>query len=156
MTSRIRRCRQLNTVGSIPLEGLGDDHSVELLIKAANIPTANIPSQYSAAHRIVRLVGSLTIALIIAGAYINFTSSRLEDYPQEHQRQLKRFLEFQPTRAPSRFGSVEATFEPAVGMLIASATKSARHAILLLDILSMLDSSPLPLKYSKMHGWEPG
>ncbi|KAH6673515.1 hypothetical protein B0J14DRAFT_50159 [Halenospora varia] len=146
ITSRIPECRQYNTVGAEALEGLKDQYPRELLLKAAEFPPESWSSYNSQAEEVVRLLGSHTLALIQAGAYIAKGHCQLHQYPQFYRRQRKRLLKFRPKQAQSRYCDVYATFEASADVLEQSKSEAAEDALRLLEILSMLDSGILPLR----------
>ena len=70
MTSRVAECRRYSPDEAEALEGLKDQDSKELLLKAAEIPKESWSSHNNQAEEDVRLLGLHTLALIQAGAYI--------------------------------------------------------------------------------------
>lgn len=78
MTSRIPACSQYSTIPLEKLEGLEEDYPTQLLLKAAHIPEASWESCSEQAKVIVQLLGSHTLALIQAGAYIAEGHCRLD------------------------------------------------------------------------------
>ncbi|KFY32151.1 hypothetical protein V493_00462, partial [Pseudogymnoascus sp. VKM F-4281 (FW-2241)] len=146
ITSRISECSQYNTVGAEVIEALEDQDSQELLFKAANLPQESWSLYASQATEILRLLGSHTLALTQAGAYIARGHCKLHEYPKEYRRQRKRLLKFRPKQAQSTYGDVYATFEASADVLKQSKSEAANDALQLLGIFSMLDSSVLPLQ----------
>ncbi|KFY48789.1 hypothetical protein V495_01031 [Pseudogymnoascus sp. VKM F-4514 (FW-929)] len=146
ITSRISECRVYNTVGSEAIEPLDDQDSQELLFKAAKFPRESWPLYESQATEILQLLGSHTLALTQAGAYIAKGHCKLHEYPKEFKRQRKRLLKFRPKQAQSTYGDVYATFEATADVLKQSESEAASDALRLLGILSMVDSSVLPLQ----------
>ena len=155
VTSRIPQCRKYGTVGTEALEGLDEEQSQELLLKAAELPRESWPSHGGHANQVVRLLGSHTLALIQAGAYISNGHCQLHEYPEIYHRQRKRLLAFRPKQAQSRYCDVYTTFEASAAVLEQSESEAARDALQLLTILSMLDSSFLPLQIFK-DAWHGG
>jgi tetratricopeptide (TPR) repeat protein len=146
MTSRIPKCWQYSPDAAEALEGLENSQSRELLLKAAGFPMEMWPSLEDQADEIIRLLGSHTLALITAGAYIANGHCQLHQYTGVYQRQRKRVLQYGLQQAQPRYGDVYATFEASANMLELSKTQAAKDALSLLEILSMLDSSVLPLQ----------
>jgi tetratricopeptide (TPR) repeat protein len=146
MTSRIPDCRQYSPDAAEALGGLDNSQSIELLLKAAKFPMETWPSHNDHADEIIRLLGSHTLALIAAGAYIANGHCQLHQYPEIYQRQRKRALKYGLQQAQSRYGDVYATFEASANVLEQSQDQVAKDALSLLEILSMLDSSVLPLQ----------
>ena len=153
ITSRISDCSRYSTVGSEELTGLDIHHSTQLLLKAAEIPEELWPSYSQQAKDIVSLLGSHTLALIQAGAYIAKGHSRLDQYPEVYSQQRKRLLKYRPSQAQSRYCDVYATFEASAHVLERSESEAAKDALRLLEILSMLHYSILPLQIFEA-AWE--
>lgn len=146
ITSRVSNCSHYSTVGSEALTGLDTQHSTHLLLKAAEIPEESWPSHDRQAKEVATLLGSHTLALIQAGAYIARGPGRLDQYPEVYQRQRKRLLEYRPVQARSRYGDVYATFEASANVLEQSEKEAAKDAVQLLEILSMLHHNFLPIQ----------
>ena len=94
MTSRIPECRKYSTAKSEALEGLDLVHSTQLLLKAAQVPEESWASCTAQAQDIVRLLGSHTLALIQAGAYIAEGYCRLGQYPKRYLQQRRQLLKW--------------------------------------------------------------
>ena len=146
MTSRITECRRYSPDAFEALKGLGEQDSKELLLKASELSPESWPSYDDQAKEVVRLLGSHTLALIQAGAYISQGHCQLDMYPKVYKRQRQRLLKHRPKQAQSRYGDVYATFEASAEVLEQSQSRSAEDALHLLAILSMLDSSVLTLQ----------
>jgi len=153
ITSRVPDCSQYNTVGSEELTGLDIHHSTELLLKAAQIPEELWPSCDQQAKDVISLLGSHTLALIQAGAYIAKGHCRLEEYAEVYHKQRKRLLKYRLSQAQSRYLDVYTTFEASAQVLEGSKSEAASDALRLLEILSMLHSSFLPLQIFE-DAWE--
>ena len=146
MTSRFADCKQFSTTGWDALTNLGQGECRELLLKVAGIPQHHGEAYAEAANNIVDLLGSHTLALIQAGAYVARGHCSLTDYPRIFQQQRRRLLEFRPAQARSRYCDVYATFE-------ASAEVLSEDALQLLGIISTLHFSFLPLSVFE-RAWE--
>jgi len=146
ITSRNPECRRYSPDQAEALEGLEDQDSKDLLLNAAGLSKESWPSYSSQAEEVVGLLGSHTLALIQAGAYIAKGHCQLHDYPKVDQRQRKRLLKYRPKQAHSRYRDVYATFEASADVLEQSKREATNYALRLLEILSMLDSSVLPLQ----------
>jgi tetratricopeptide (TPR) repeat protein len=146
ITSRIPQCSRYSTVPAEALEGLGAEHATQLLLKAANVKEENWQSCEKQAQEVVRLLGSHTLALIQAGAYIAEGYCELDQYPDKYQQQRKRLLKHRPGQEHSRYRDVYATFEASVQVLKSSGGKAGRDALDLLGVFCMLHSSVLPLE----------
>ncbi|PQE34078.1 Tetratricopeptide-like helical domain protein [Rutstroemia sp. NJR-2017a WRK4] len=155
MTSRVSECKEYSPEQFEALEGLGNEDSKELLLKAAHIPKESWRSYNDQAEIVVQLLGSHTLALTQAGAYIAKGRCQLHQYPQVYQRQRKRLMQFRPKQAQSRYHDVYATFEASAEVLEQSKSEAAKDALDLLAILSMLDSAVLPLKIFQS-AWDGG
>ncbi|RDW83502.1 putative kinesin light chain 1 protein [Coleophoma crateriformis] len=145
MTSRIPECRRYSPDASEALEGL-DDEASDLLFKAAAIPPELWAPNYNSANEVVRCLGSHTLALIQAGAYIAKGHCQLHEYPGVFHRQRLRLLRYGPQQARSRYSDVFTTFEVSADILEQSEDETARDALHLLEIFSMVASSILPLR----------
>jgi tetratricopeptide (TPR) repeat protein len=145
ITSRIPQCSKYSTLPAEALEGLDIEHSTQLLLKAACVLDEAWPSCEEQAQAIVALLGSHTLALIQAGAYIAEGYCRLEQYPERYRRQRKRLLKHYPEQEQSRYRDVYATFEASADVLRSSDSEAGQDALDVLGILSMLHSGMLPL-----------
>jgi tetratricopeptide (TPR) repeat protein len=145
MTSRIPQCARYSMSPVETLEGLDEELSTQLFLKAALVPEESWQSWITQAQEIVRLLGAHTLALIQAGAYIAEGYCRLDQYLERYQRQRKRLLEHYPEQEQSRYRHVYATFEASIDVLGSSGNEAGRDALDLLAILSTLQSSVLPL-----------
>ena len=146
MTSRVTECKQYSADAFEALGGLEEEDSKELLLKAAELAPGSWLAYDNQAREVARLLGLHTLALIQAGAYISQGHCQLYQYPEVYQRQRQRLLKYRPKQAQSRYRDVYATFEASADVLEQSQTESARDALLLLQILSMFDSSVLPFQ----------
>jgi hypothetical protein len=146
MTSRVAECKQYSPGAFQALGGLDKQDSKELLLKAAELAPGSWPVHDCQAEEVANLLGSHTLALIQAGAYISQGHCQLSQYPKVYRQQRQRLLKFRPKQAQSRYCDVYATFEASADVLEQSKSESASDALCLLEILSMLDSSQLPLQ----------
>jgi tetratricopeptide (TPR) repeat protein len=146
MTSRVTECKQYSADAFEALGGLEEEDSKELLLKAAELAPGSWLAYDNQAREVARLLGSHTLALIQAGAYISQGHCQLYQYPEVYQRQRQRLLKYRPKQAQSRYRDVYATFEASADVLEQSQTESARDALCLLQILSLFNSSVLPFQ----------
>jgi tetratricopeptide (TPR) repeat protein len=153
MTSRVAECRRYSPDAFHALEGLEEQDSKELLLKAAELAPGSWPAHNTQAKEVVNLLGSHTLALIQAGAYISQGHCQLHQYSKVYQRQRQRLLKYRPKQAQSRYRDVYTTFEASAYVLEQSPSESAGDALRLLEILSMLGSSVLPLQIFE-EGWK--
>ncbi|OBT53876.1 hypothetical protein VE04_06248 [Pseudogymnoascus sp. 24MN13] len=145
MTSRVAECRNYSPDAFEALEGLEEQDSKKLLLKAAGLSPESWPSHDDQAKEVANLLGSHTLALIQAGAYVSQGHCQLHQYPKVYKQQRQRLLNYRLTQAQSRYINVYATFEASADVLEQSQNKSASDALRLLEILSMLGSSVLPM-----------
>ena len=146
MTSRVHECKRYSPDATKALEGLEDEDSKQLLLKSAEISETLWQSYASQAEEVVRLLGSHTLALLQAGAYIAQGHCHLQQYSEVYQQQRQRLLRYKPKQAQSRYSTVYATFEAYAFMLEQSASEAAQDTLCLLAILSMLSPAVLPLQ----------
>jgi tetratricopeptide (TPR) repeat protein len=146
VTSRVPECSQYSTLPAEALEGLNKKYSTQLLLKAARVPDKSWHSCDRQAQAIVELLGSHTLALIQAGAYIAEGYCQLDQYAEKYKRLRERLLKHYPKQQQSRYRHVYATFEASVGVLNDSKDRVGRDALDLLGTLSMLHSGVLPLQ----------
>jgi tetratricopeptide (TPR) repeat protein len=146
ITSRVPDCGRYSTIGSEALEGLDLQHSTQLLLKAARVPEKSWLCCKTQAQDVVVLLGSHTLALIQAGAYIAEGYCELAQYPKKFQQQRKRLLKHHPEQEQSRYRDIYTTFEASADVLEHAKGEAGTDALDLLAILSMLHSSLLPLE----------
>ena len=136
-TTRNPQCiDQYATVGSESLDYLGIEDAEQLLFKTTGIAATLWEDRDEAAKRIIRTLGSHTLAIIQAGAYIKQRFCSLEDYPTRFKQQQDQLLKFHPQQAQSAYKSVYATFEVSVTSMESSGIQAATNALQLLGILA--------------------
>jgi Flp pilus assembly protein TadD len=145
MTSRVPECSCYNTVGFEQLESLSSAECLTLLLRAAEIQAEAWAEHEPAAKYVVSLLGSHTLALIQAGAYIARGFCSLGEYPTEYSRQCERLLKFSPKQAQSRYCNIYATFEVSAQVLESSSQEADRDALELLQLLVILHYNNVPL-----------
>ncbi|KAI6619942.1 hypothetical protein MCOR14_010313 [Pyricularia oryzae] len=148
LTSRLRECQALSTVGYHELQDLDEANCVKLLLNAAgatSITSSRSDEDIQAAKVVIQLLGSHTLALVHAGAYIRKGLCTLSGYPAVYQAQRQRILSFSPSQLRSRYRSVHATFEASVQTLEQSGEAEAKVALELLAVLSTLHFRDVPL-----------
>lgn len=146
MTSRIPECSRYSTLPVEVLEGLEEEHSIQLLLKAARVPKTSLHSSKEQAEAIVQLLGSHTLALIQAGAYIAEGHCQLDQYAENYKQLRTRLLENNPTQQQSKYQHVYVTFKALVEALNNSHDEMGQDALDLLGVLSMMHSSMVPLE----------
>ena len=146
MTSRVSDCSKYDTIGTETLTSLDEKDSAELLLKVAEVPLNSRSFQKNAASEVIKILGSHTLAIIQAGAYIAKDHCSMKEYPKVFQKQRERLLKFRPKQAQSRYSDVYTTFEASASVLESSTNKKAMNALCLLEVLSMLHFSDLPMR----------
>ncbi|KFX97135.1 hypothetical protein V490_02942 [Pseudogymnoascus sp. VKM F-3557] len=146
ITSRVSDCSQYSTIGSEVLTSLDIGLSKQLLLRAASITDELWPSVDQQAEDVAKLIGSHTLALIQAGAYVAKGYCQLDEYPEVYIKYRKRVLGYQPSQARPRYGNVYATFEATAHFFEGSESEDSKDALRLLGIISMLHSNALPLR----------
>ena len=144
MTSRMKNCELYNTIGSVVVDSLAPQELTDLLLKTSrtqNIPSSTLSRQI---EEVIGILGSHTLAIIQAGAFIAAGHCRLDQYADYFQRHRHKMLQYTPQQAKSRHGNINATFETATAVL--NNIENEADALSLLDVLSMLHFSPVPIK----------
>lgn len=148
ITSRNHECSNYSTAAenTVPLDELDADHARRLLLRTSQIPPAEWQWREKEADKIVELLGSHTLGLIQAGAYVAQGFCRLDQYCAEFLKNRKRMLQKGYLKqASSRYDTVYLTFQISAKALEDSHSEADRDALELLSVLGMLHSSVLPL-----------
>ncbi|EPE24649.1 TPR-like protein [Glarea lozoyensis ATCC 20868] len=146
ITSRNAESKRYSNLNAYEdLEGLESTDAKALLLQASDISQKLLATNDEAAQEILDLLGSHTLALIQAGAYISKKHCSLSEYPAVYKRLRKRLSEYRLKPGLSRYQSVYATFEASAEMLEHSTGDAGNDALALLAILSMFNSTGLPL-----------
>ena len=140
-TTRVPECEEYNTVGSEKLEDLEPELALELLYRAADIAESQWKEKEEAAMAILKVLGSHTLAIIQAGAFIKKGLCTLEQYPTVFKQQQGKLLKFHAKQNLSTYGNVYATFEVSAEYLQKSALPEASDALDLLHVIAFLHSS---------------
>ncbi|KAJ4385433.1 hypothetical protein N0V93_009861 [Gnomoniopsis smithogilvyi] len=111
ITSRNPECSRYSTVRTERLETLDEDLATQLLLKAARVSPDLWQSHGKEALDVVNLLGSHTLGLIQAGAYVAAGNCQLGQYGARFLHQREKMLKWHPTQGQSRYGDVFATFE---------------------------------------------
>lgn len=90
MTTRNPECRVYNNVGGENLGDLEPELACKLLLRAAFIEERQWEEKKEAAMSVVRILGSHTLAIIQAGAFIRQGRCSLEMYLDRFQQQQQR------------------------------------------------------------------
>ena len=140
-TTRVPECEEYNTVGSETLEDLEPKLACELLYRATNIAESQWKEKEEAAMAILKTLGSHTLAIIQAGAFIKKGLCSLEQYPTVFKHQQGKLLKFHANQNLSTYGNVYATFEVSAEYLQKSALPEASDALDLLHVMAFMHSS---------------
>ena len=140
-TTRVPECEEYNTVGSETLEDLEPKLACGLLYRATNIAESQWKEKEEAAMAIVKILGSHTLAIIQAGAFIKKGLCSLEQYPTVFKHQQGKLLKFHANQNLSTYGNVYATFEVSAEYLQNSALPEASDALDLLHIIAFMHNS---------------
>jgi tetratricopeptide (TPR) repeat protein len=125
-----------------------------LLLKAVFVEPDFWESFRSAAAAVVNVLGSHTLTIVRAGAFIQQGFCSLEEYPNHFIQQRQRLLHFRPMQAKSVYGDVYATFEVSVKHLEDSARPSAKIALRIPLLLAFLHFDDVPMSVIVERAWE--
>ena len=138
LTTRNPECAIHNTVGSETLHGLELELASNLLLKASFLSESQWEENRTAAMVVVKILGSHTLAIIQAGAYVRKKLCSLEEYPLIFQKQKKSLLQSHSTAKISTYGNVYKTFEVSAEYLEKSGLPQNLDALNLLHILAFM------------------
>lgn len=147
LTSRNSECgKTYQTVGWEELDNLNDDDCIELFLKAAEITKGLRPASRSGAASVVKAVGSHTLAILQAGAYIAGGYCTMEEYPTVLEQNRKKLMQFHKVQDQPRYRNAYATLEASMQILEKSSDQEASNdACQLLQLLSEFQYENLPL-----------
>ena len=137
-TTRNRDCLTYETVGSESLGDLELEHARELLLKATLIPKNQWKEEEQAALAVIETLGSHTLAIVQAGAFIRKKLCSLKGYPKVFQQQKAQLLKFHSEANLSTYSNVYATFEVSAEYLQESALSECMDALNLLHALAFM------------------
>ena len=140
-TTRVPECEEYSTVGSEKLEDLEPEFALVLLYRAADIAESRWKEKEEAAMAIIKILGSHTLAIIQAGAFIKKGLCSLEKYPNVFKHQKGKLLKFHAKQNLSTYGNVYTTFEVSAEYLQKSVLPEASDALDLLHIIAFMHSS---------------
>ncbi|KAM0804164.1 hypothetical protein BDR22DRAFT_885950 [Usnea florida] len=138
LTTRNPECAIHHTVGSETLHGLELELALNLLLKASLLPESQWEENRKAATVVIEILGSHTLAIIQAGAYVRQKLCSLEEYPLIFQKQKKVLLQSHSTVNISTYGNVYKTFEVSAEYLKSSGLSQNLDALNLLHILAFM------------------
>lgn len=154
LTTRNSECHIHSNVGSQKMVILDQSDAVALLLKATGVKQDSWCIHESAAEEVAAVLGSHTLALVQAGAFIQKGLCSIEEYPNLFHQQRRRLLEFHPVQAKSEYGGVYSTFEVSAQHLESSAHISAKIALALLGFLAFVHFDDVPLSSIIGRAWE--
>ena len=140
-TTRVPECETYNTVGSEKLDDLEPELARELLYRAADIEKSLWKEKEEAAKAVLTVLGSHTLAIIQAGAFIKKGLCSLEQYPTVFKQQQGKLLKFHAKQNLSTYRNVYATFEVSAEYLQKSVLQEASDALDLLHIVAFMHNS---------------
>lgn len=141
LTTRNPECVTYNSVGSEILGDLEPKLAQKLLLRATYLTESRWMEKEKAAMAVVRILGSHTLAIIQAGAFIRQKLCTLEEYPTLFQQQKGQLLKFQSKQNLSAYGNVYATFEVSAEYLQKSKLQENSDALNLIHTLAFLHTS---------------
>ncbi|KAI1807579.1 TPR-like protein [Daldinia bambusicola] len=145
ITSRNPECHTHATVGGMDLGSLDKEECTSLLLQRIK-STSNLPEpNYNDALAVVDILGSHTLAILQAGAYIARQYCSLREYPDVFKKKREQVLTFNLTQDQPRYSNVYATFEASAEILHSMKSEQARDSSCLLQLLSSLHYENMPL-----------
>ena len=141
LTTRNPECGTYNTVGRETLGDLEPELAQELLLRATDIVESRWKEKEKAAIAVVRILGSHTLAIIQAGAFIRQKLCTLEQYPTIFQQQKGQLLKFHSKKNLSVYRSVYTTFEVSAEYLLNSKLPEGLDALNFLHTLAFMHNS---------------
>ena len=141
LTTRNPECAMYHTVGSEVLHGLELELALKLLLKASSLPESQWEENRKAAMVIVEILGSHTLAIIQAGAYVRQKLCSLKEYPLIFQKLKGSLLQFHSTANIATYGNVYKTFEVSAEYLGSSGLPKNLDALNLLHIIAFMHNS---------------
>lgn len=142
LTTRNKDCGvEYGTVGWITLDALELDLARELLLRAAGVTQTRWKEKEEAATNVVGILGSHTLAIVQAGAYIRTNRCTLEQYADVYQQQTGKFLKFYSRQNLSTYRNVYATFEVSAEYLQNSEVPGHKDALDLLHNLAFMHNN---------------
>lgn len=141
ITTRDPECGAFEAGQSHSLECLKPELAQELLLRAAHIAEHRWKEKGEAALAIVEILGSHTLAILQAGAYIRRKLCTLEEYPATFQERKQELLRFQTKQGMSTYGNVYSTFEVSAKYLQKSNLPEHLDALEFLHTLAFMYNS---------------
>ena len=142
ITTRNPECATVyNTVGFETLDNLELDLAKLLLFRAIHVPEEQWEEKEKDAIAVASVLGSHTLAIIQAGAFIRSKLCSLKQYPTLFQQQKKQLLQFHWKQDLSQYGDVYTTFEVSAVYLQNRKSSEGQNALSLLHILSFMHNN---------------
>ena len=113
----------------------------KLLLRATSIIESQWKEKEKAAMAVVNILGSHTLAIIQAGAYIRQNLCTLEEYPTLFQEKRVQLLEFYSRQNLSVYHNVYTTFEVSAEYLQKSKLPESLDALDLLHTLAFMHNN---------------
>ena len=130
-----------HTVGSETLHALALEFALLLLLKASALQKNEWEENRNAATVVIEILGSHTLAIIQAGAYVRQKLCSLDEYPLIFHKLKKSVLQFHSTANIATYGNVYKTFEVSAEYLENSGLPQNSDALNLLHILAFMHNS---------------
>ncbi|KAL2044651.1 hypothetical protein N7G274_002425 [Stereocaulon virgatum] len=146
LTTRNPECCIYNTAGSEPLGDLEPKLARKLLLRASSIIESRWKEKEKAAMAVVNILGSHTLAIIQAGAFVRQKLCTLEEYPTIFQQQRGQLLKFYSKQKPSVYDNVYTTFEVSAEYLQKSRLPESLDALNLLHTLAFMHNNGISEK----------
>lgn len=142
LTTRNKDCGvEYGTVGWITLDALELELARELLLRAASITQTMWREKEGAATSVIEILGSHTLAIVQAGAYIRTNRCTLEQYADIFQQQTEKLLKFYSRQNLSTYRNVYATFEVSAEYLQNSEVPDHKDALDLLHNIAFMQNN---------------
>ncbi len=143
LTTRNPECAAYQTVGSERLGSLNPELAQELLLKATSIPEGRWKEKEKAAVAVINILGSHTLAIVQAGAFVRKKLCSLEEYSTLFRQQKEELLKFHSEANVSTYGNVYATFEVSAEYLQNSALPECVDALNFLHTLAFTHNNEI-------------
>ncbi|KAL9610453.1 MAG: hypothetical protein Q9167_004851 [Letrouitia subvulpina] len=141
MTTRNPECKMYETVGHEFLVDLEPGLARELLLRAISVPKSQWKEEEEATTALINILGSHTLAIIQAGAFVRQRLCTLEEYPSAFQQQRDELLKFHTKQNESPYRNVYATFEVAAEHLQRSEAPEYSDALTILHTFAYMSNN---------------
>jgi len=144
LTTRNPECVVHNTVGKEHLKALEPDLAEYLLLRASGIEQSRWTEKKGAASAIVDILGSHTLAIVQAGAFIKQRLCTIKQYPVIFQQEKGQLLKFHSRQNMSIYRNVYTTFEVSAKYLERSDLQEVSDTLDLPHTLAFMHNSSIP------------